>query len=372
MKNENPHNHQDRKTLYEYFITGRRPTEEHFRNLIDSTFNKADDGLDIHKDYGLMLYAASMGRIISLFEDKDQDVAKWQIIASREENALRINESFDSEQEDNEEKLERMPPLFLKKGGGLGIRTNDPKHALEVNGIVSSSGRLGNYLQEKVNTVPADGKWHNVFPEPLTGCNAFEIMAYAEGGVTQGKYSLLHATAVAAFGSAASEVTPTCAYYGKWWNRIAIRWESRPSRITTDINAPKLNWFEKFLEKRDQKYNLQIKTLSNYGNGSRIRFNISVLWPTIHPTKTKVEHDNLTLIKGIDANVAEVLIKAGINTYTKLAKLEPEQIKNVLGQENLDMWKFKPDTWPVQAKMAAKNNFETLIKWQQDKASSGV
>ena len=141
-------------------------------------------------------------------------------------------------------------------------------------------------IEDKVNTkgtMPADGKWHNVFQNALSDFHAYEIMASAKGKPTEGKYCLLHAIAISTFGNSNPKISKTCAHYGKRWNKISIRWESRKNAV----NQPQEEkwWYNLPLvrgrikgEKNPYAYNLQMKTKSNYGSNSKISYHISKLW----------------------------------------------------------------------------------------------
>lgn len=117
-------------------------------------------------------------------------------------------------------------------------------------GHVASKERM---VTNKEGKVPADGKWHDIVAG-LTGCHAFEIMAYS-GVEGKGKYALMHAIAISTFGKSKSKISKTCAHYGFWWNKITLRWVGET-----------------------KNFGLQIKTMSNYGEGNEIYFRISLLW----------------------------------------------------------------------------------------------
>lgn len=287
MKNQK--NITDRKQLKAFFKKGSLPEESAFEKLIDSTFNKADDRLDIDED-GLMIYPSDNGKekLLSFFEDKDDAEATWAMFISKKETGgiyfKKIGQSdFDALTEQNEDE---PPVLFLQKAGNIGIGTDSPDHKLDVKGLVASEGRMGNYLEGELN---ADGEWHNVFASSgLYGCNAYEITAYAEGVKGEGKYALMHAIAISTFGNSKPKITKTAAYHGRSWNKIAIRWESRPSRIKENPAGGKKKvidlgriWraISGMWEAKDPfKYNLQVKTKSNYGDGKKIVFKVAVLW----------------------------------------------------------------------------------------------
>jgi predicted flap endonuclease-1-like 5' DNA nuclease len=77
-------------------------------------------------------------------------------------------------------------------------------------------------------------------------------------------------------------------------------------------------------------------------------------------TKTKVaqQEDDLIEIEGIGPKSAGVLHKAGITTFSQLAKTDPQQLREILREA--DMPSINPDTWPEQARLAAKGDWDGL------------
>ena len=279
MEGKNKGNITDRATLRNLFGKGRRPTQEHFEKLIDSTFNKAEDNLDINDANGLMIYPVNKGKLISFFNDIDDADAAWGLQHSKELNGLVLKEHTTSNTTDPNNK--ENVTLFLKEGGNIGVGTNDPICALDVNGLIASDGRVGNI----VGTMPADGKWHNIDfgKENLGNIQAFEIVASAKGKPRKGQYCLMHAIALTTYGDSHPKISKTCAHYGKWWNKISIRWESR--EIST-VNPEDEKWFHNLPllrgiykgRKNKDLSSLQMKTKSNYGNDRNISYRISKLW----------------------------------------------------------------------------------------------
>ncbi len=80
--------------------------------------------------------------------------------------------------------------------------------------------------------------------------------------------------------------------------------------------------------------------------------------------KSTAKADDLTLIEGIGPKSAEALIAAGIDSFAKLSKKNPEAIQKVLSDTSSRLAHLDPQTWPKQAKMAAEGNFDELKKWQ--------
>ncbi len=76
--------------------------------------------------------------------------------------------------------------------------------------------------------------------------------------------------------------------------------------------------------------------------------------------------DNLKRIEGIGPKVSEVLKKAGITTFKQLAEMTPEQISEILASEGDRFVNQDTSTWPRQAELAAKGEWEALRAWQED------
>lgn len=70
------------------------------------------------------------------------------------------------------------------------------------------------------------------------------------------------------------------------------------------------------------------------------------------------EMDDLKEIEGIGPKSAGVMHEAGIHTYAQLAEHTPEQLKEIL--KEADMRTLNPETWPEQAKLAAKGKWDEL------------
>jgi large subunit ribosomal protein L21 len=84
--------------------------------------------------------------------------------------------------------------------------------------------------------------------------------------------------------------------------------------------------------------------------------------------KVQTEADDLTKIEGIGPKVSEELRKAGISTFEALAKANSDDIQNILDNAGLTM--MDASTWPQQAKLAAKGDWDGLEKLQ-DELSGG-
>ncbi|WP_136467513.1 30S ribosomal protein S2 [Flagellimonas onchidii] len=81
--------------------------------------------------------------------------------------------------------------------------------------------------------------------------------------------------------------------------------------------------------------------------------------------------DDLTKVEGAGPKAAEALVAAGIDSFAKLAKADPEKIKEILTEASSRMAHLDPTSWPKQAQLAADGKWDELKEWQ-DNAKGGV
>lgn len=72
--------------------------------------------------------------------------------------------------------------------------------------------------------------------------------------------------------------------------------------------------------------------------------------------------DDLKVIEGIGPKIASTLQAAGIQTFAQLSQTEVEKLRRIL--EDADLRLADPTTWPEQARLAAKGDWEALKKLQ--------
>ncbi len=84
----------------------------------------------------------------------------------------------------------------------------------------------------------------------------------------------------------------------------------------------------------------------------------------------KPEVDDLKKIEGIGPKVAEALHAAGIDTFEKMAASTPEALKEILDAAEGNFNAQDPSSWPEQAALAAKGNWDEL-KTLQDQLIGG-
>jgi len=84
-------------------------------------------------------------------------------------------------------------------------------------------------------------------------------------------------------------------------------------------------------------------------------------------TTTAKKGDDLKKIEGIGPKIASILVEAGYDTFAKLAKEDPNKIREILLEKGGKRYSIhNPDTWPEQAKLAAANKWDELKKWQDE------
>jgi hypothetical protein len=239
----------DRISLKNFFKNGTIPNEKHFSFLIDSMINKQDDGINKETENGLILSTIGKSKKVLTIFKKVDDLDPFYFIEVDENgsHSLKLKPNLNLTEDELVEKS-----FFFDEDGSLGIgKRKENGIKLNVGGFASFEGRTGNYRK---GSVPANSKWHPIVSN-LNNCHAFEVIART-GKKTTGRFSILHATALATFGKSHPKIKKNTAYYGSYFNKIKIRWKSYGT----------------------YNYELQIKTIRNYGNDTEIFFRVTDLW----------------------------------------------------------------------------------------------
>jgi hypothetical protein len=231
----------NRQTLKESFRQGKKPGEQDFENLIDSTLNILDDGFSKMPETGMGLAPLlDKGTVISVFKELADSKPQWEIAINQERN-LEIRRC-----ESDGNKF--IPVLVLKPDGSIELGEESRKTILKSS--LQILVREGNLYR---GSVPADGYWHDI-TEDLDSYQALEIVAYT-GIRHSGKHAILVATATVCFG-AHPKIRKTSSYYGSYGHKICLRWEK---------------------SKYDFKAKLQIKTVFKYDDETKIQYHITGL-----------------------------------------------------------------------------------------------
>lgn len=239
-----------REELKKYFRNGNIPNENDFGFLIESMINKQDDGISKDGVDGLLIYKSELSsRLLTFFNQLDETQPFFLI--ERDDKgtpSLRFHPCDKPEETDDEE----GNSFFFHEGGKLGIgKRSDPKYKLDVKGMIGMEGRMGTF---RSGSVLADGRWHSILKD-LDNCQAFEVIARA-GAKGKGKFAMMHAIALSAYGRSKSKIRKTRAHYGFVWNKLNLRWKGDNTH----------------------QYHLQLRTNCNYGPNVSIFYSLTKLW----------------------------------------------------------------------------------------------
>ena len=245
----------DRTTLKAFFRDGALPTAEHYRDLIDSGVNQIEDGYSKTPTDGLRLTSVGGSlRVLSLYENLSAQEASWVIDHGKENSSLHFKRGT----------AQKDAGISFSPKGRLGVRTDTPEWALDIDGVQRSRGRIG-FATDQIPHVPADGDWHDITDE-MTGCQAFEVMAGVGGEPNKGRYSMVHAIAMNAYHPRnwvlnwlfrRRKIKAQTAMYGSYADRIRLRWVATPNR---------------------HHFKLQMRTNANFGKDKVIRYYLTRLW----------------------------------------------------------------------------------------------
>lgn len=75
--------------------------------------------------------------------------------------------------------------------------------------------------------------------------------------------------------------------------------------------------------------------------------------------------DDLEIIEGIGPKIAELLHANGVKTFAQLANMTPAEIQPLLDKAGPSFRMARPETWPEQADLAARNHWRALTLLQQ-------
>jgi hypothetical protein len=251
----------NRESLRKRFGDGEMPSSVAFADLIESVLNIQDDGILYNERDGLRLTQIGHNRVLSLYGAIEEKSPVWAFGLDTHRSCLTLDVGQRrGRREDNAggdedgggyAVLTMLAPEDDAGDARIGINKVDPRHALDVDGVVASSGRIG----AAGAAVDADAEWHRI-GGPYKGCTALEIMA-GVGRPTEGKYALMHAYALRTF-DAKGEITYHQAHYGSRRHRMHLRWVDDASG--------------------NGSYYLELRVNCHYGEGTAIRYYLTNLW----------------------------------------------------------------------------------------------
>jgi NADH-quinone oxidoreductase subunit I len=86
--------------------------------------------------------------------------------------------------------------------------------------------------------------------------------------------------------------------------------------------------------------------------------------PAAEPAEAKP--DDLTRIEGIGPKISGVLRDGGIKTFAQLAETDVDRLNQIMEAADPNLLNLtNPESWPKQAKLAARGNWEALARYQE-------
>lgn len=83
-----------------------------------------------------------------------------------------------------------------------------------------------------------------------------------------------------------------------------------------------------------------------------------------------LEPSNLKIVEGVGPKIESLMKDAGINNWEDLSNTEPSTIQNILNEAGPRYRVHDPKSWPLQARLAFKNDWIVLINLQKEMGSS--
>jgi uncharacterized protein (DUF697 family)/predicted flap endonuclease-1-like 5' DNA nuclease len=124
---------------------------------------------------------------------------------------------------------------------------------------------------------------------------------------------------------------------------------------------------------QSKKLNKEILELRKEIEGLKQQRNQRTVQPVLNKEKEtkKVEKtividlNDLQIIKGIGPKTAKALIAAGIQNIKDLSQSTPETLHDILEKAEGKFTLIAPDTWILQAQLAAEGNLDTFYEFQK-------
>lgn len=262
-----------RSTLKHFFRKGALPSASDFADLVDSTVNQEDDGFDKTPENGLEISSLGTEEALMSFLRRSRSTAVlWMVSYDQDRDRLLFKRMGPSRSTHTvlSLRLDDMLPQNNPRGfeGRVGVNRRDPEHALDVDGVVRASGRIGVPLEGSA-VVKADGGWHAI-TQTLSGCQAFEVIA-GVGAEKTGRYAMLHATAMNTYNPTGplfnflghkNRIRAQHAHYSGRSHRLQLRWAQHGDRT---------------------EYRLELRSCCDYGQNLDgrtvgIRYYVTRLW----------------------------------------------------------------------------------------------
>jgi hypothetical protein len=248
-----------RKTLVNYFQGGALPTADQFRDLIDSSFNRVDDGIKKSPEDGICIASLSEPNFISFYDQSVFTEPLWRVAYDKDSDALQVRKAGTADPH-------AVSSLTIARNR-VGVLQQAPAAELDVAGVVRARGRAGYPPVANSEAAKDERSGWQPLTEFLRGCHAFEVVAGVGGGEKSGRYALLHAIAMNAFNPAGlwtmlfgrgRPIRTLHASYGRRGDRLQLRWG-------TDATDPR-------------SYRLEIRSRCPLPPGRQIQAHVTRLW----------------------------------------------------------------------------------------------
>jgi len=82
--------------------------------------------------------------------------------------------------------------------------------------------------------------------------------------------------------------------------------------------------------------------------------------------RRKGNQDDFTIIEGIDPKINDLIHADGIHTFSALADTDIGVIQKILEKAGSSFTLADPETWSAQSDLAARNEWEKLMTWQDE------
>lgn len=79
-----------------------------------------------------------------------------------------------------------------------------------------------------------------------------------------------------------------------------------------------------------------------------------------------LDSTNLKIVEGVGPKIESLMKNAGINNWEQLSNTEPSTIQNILNEAGPRYRVHDPKSWPLQARLAFKNDWIVLVNLQKE------
>ncbi len=85
-----------------------------------------------------------------------------------------------------------------------------------------------------------------------------------------------------------------------------------------------------------------------------------------HAAEVAAAPDDFTKIEGVGPAIAKLFVEGSITTFAGMAKASAADLQKILDGGGSRFQMADPGSWPQQADLAAKGDWDALKKWQDE------